>query len=222
MAEYPCVKLLIFDCDGVLVDSDRILLRIEAEELTKLGLPMTYEDCVREFLGIGMKSTVTRVEELLGKPIPPGWESKLETLSYRAFEDELEPVPGIVDALDALDRLALPTCVASSGTHHKMKLTLGLTGLYGRFVGRIFSVTEVERSKPAPDVFLHAARTLGARPQDCAVVEDSPAGVQAARAAGMQAFAYAAAIPKEWLAGEHTVVFDDMRQLPDLVAASRL
>jgi HAD superfamily hydrolase (TIGR01509 family) len=123
---------------------------------------------------------------------------------------------------DALAELRLPHCVASSGSHAKLQRTLGQTGLLHRFEGRIFSATEVRNGKPAPDLFLHAAGILGADPGRCAVVEDSAHGVQAARAAGMHAFAYAGGVtPAQRLAGPGTTVFHDMRQLPDLIAAGR-
>src|SRR5262249_19163928 len=126
------------------------------------------------------------------------------------------PVPGIVAALDAI---AIPTCVASSGTHEKIRYTLGLTGLYERFAGRIFSVSEVARGKPAPDLFLHAAQRLGVPPAGCAVVADSPYGIKPARAAGMRAFGYAGGLaPRRALEGHETIVFDDMRELPRLIA----
>jgi HAD superfamily hydrolase (TIGR01509 family) len=208
--------LVIFDCDGVLVDSDRLSLRIQAEAITDLGWPMSFEDCVREFLGIGMPATLRRIEERTGRPIPEGWESALEQRVYEAFKHELEPVPGIVGALN---HIRVPTCVASSGTHQKMRFTLGLTNLYARFEGRIFSASDVERGKPAPDLFLLAARTMGVEPSGCLVVEDSPAGVEAARAAGMRVLAYAATTPREWLARDGVIVFDDMSQLPDLIAS---
>jgi HAD superfamily hydrolase (TIGR01509 family) len=132
-----------------------------------------------------------------------------------ALEAELQPVDGVVEALDAI---TAPTCVASSGTHEKMRFTLGRTGLYERFAGRIFSAQDVARGKPAPDLFLHAAHTLGADPAACAVVEDSRYGVQAARAAGMRVLAYGGGLtPRDQLAGPDTVVFDDMRELPRLL-----
>ncbi|MFE3432706.1 HAD-IA family hydrolase [Streptomyces sp. NPDC059171] len=136
---------------------------------------------------------------------------------HQALAAELTPVEGIVDSLDALTRL--PTCVASSGSHDKMRFTLGMTGLHPRFEGRIFSATEVEHGKPAPDLFLHAAREMGIAPAACAVVEDSQYGLRAARAAGMRAFAYAGGLtPADRLEGPDTVVFDDMRRLPGLLA----
>ena len=209
---------MIFDCDGVLVDSDRISLRIQAERITALGLPTTYEDCVREFLGIGMPATLRGIEERLGRPLPEGWEGELEAAVRDAFRRELEPVPGIVEALD---QIPLRTCIASSGSHEKMTLTLGLTGLYERFAGRIFSAEEVERGKPDPDIFFYAAERMGAIPERCVVVEDSPWGVAAAVAAGMSAFGYAAdAEPRAAtaLGDAGAIVFTEMAALPRLLA----
>ncbi len=210
--------LVIFDCDGVLVDSDRISLRIQAERISALGLPVTYEDCVHEFLGIGMPATLRRIEEWLGGPLPEGWEAGLEAEVAAAFRRELRPVPGIVEALD---RVTLPTCIASSGSHEKLTLTLGLTGLYERFAGRIFSADEVERGKPDPDLFFYAAERMGVVPERCVVVEDSPWGVAAARAAGMSALGYAAdAEPRAAaaLAEAGAIVFTAMAELPRLLA----
>ncbi len=212
--------LLIFDCDGVLVDSDRISLRIQAERLTALGLPMTYEECVREFLGLGMKETLREIEERLGRSLPAGWETELEAEVKDAFRRELRPVRGVVEALD---QISLPTCVASSGSHEKMMMTLGLTGLYERFAGRIFSADEVERGKPDPDLFFYAAERMGVVPERCIVVEDSPFGIQGAVAAGMAPLGYAAdaepaAMSALFDAG--AIVFTSMAELPGLVAAA--
>jgi len=208
--------LVIFDCDGVLVDSDRISLRIQAERISALGLPTTYEDCVRDFLGLGRPGTVRILEERLGGPLPDGWEEELDAAVRDAFRRELRPVAGIEAALDAID---VPTCVASSGSQAKMRLTLGLTGLRERFEGRIFSADEVERGKPAPDLFLFAAARMGAAPQNCVVVEDSPFGAAAARAAGMRALGYAADDDGAALAREGAKVFTTMTELPALIAA---
>jgi HAD superfamily hydrolase (TIGR01509 family) len=206
--------LVIFDCDGVLVDSDRISLRIQAERISALGLPTTYEDCVRDFLGIGMPATLRTIEERLGRPLPEGWEAELDAAVHDAFHRELRPVAGIEAALDAID---VPTCVASSGSQAKMRLTLGLTGLRERFEGRVFSADEVERGKPAPDLFLFAAARMGAAPEDCVVVEDSPFGAAAARAAGMRALGYAADGTGAALAREGAAVFRAMTALPGLL-----
>jgi HAD superfamily hydrolase (TIGR01509 family) len=210
------LELVIFDCDGVLVDSEAINQRIQAEAFTRLGVPMTAQDVGREFLGMATAKIFATVEARLGRPFPEGWVEALHEEVYAAFERELRPIPGVVEALN---RIAVPACVASSGTHEKLRVTLGITGLYERFAGRIFSATEVANGKPAPDLFLHAARSLGVERGGCAVVEDSPMGVAAARAAGMRVFAYAAATAGESLTGPGTVVFTDMRELPGLLAA---
>lgn len=210
-------ELVIFDCDGVLVDSDRISLRIQAERISALGLEMSYEDCVREFLGLGMEATLEILAERLGQPVPEGWERELDAAVREGFRRELQPVPGVIEALEEIE---LRTCVASSGSHEKMRFTLGLTGLWDRFAGRIFSVEEVQRGKPAPDLFLHAAAGMSTSPERCIVVEDSHFGVAGAKAAGMDAFGFAAATPSALL-GAADAVFITMSDLPGLVADSR-
>jgi HAD superfamily hydrolase (TIGR01509 family) len=162
---------------------------------------------------------VSEIEAHLGRRLSPDWEASFQPWYREAFAAELKPVDGVIEALD---RITIPTCVASSGTHEKMRFTLGLTGLWERFAGRIFSVTEVERGKPAPDLFLHAARRMNADPAACAVVEDSRYGVDAARAAGMLALGFAGGLtPAEQLCGPGTVVFNDMRELPALLGCCR-
>jgi HAD superfamily hydrolase (TIGR01509 family) len=197
----------------VLVDSDRISLRIQAEQITALGLPTSYEDCVRDFLGIGMPATLREIEERLGGPLPEGWEEELDAAVQVAFRRELRPIAGIEAALD---RIEAPACVASSGSQEKMRLTLGLTGLRERFEGRIFSADEVERGKPAPDLFLFAAARMGAAPKDCVVVEDSPFGAAAARAAGMPCLGYAPRGDGEAMKREGAEIFTSMADLPAL------
>jgi HAD superfamily hydrolase (TIGR01509 family) len=207
-------ELVIFDCDGVLVDSDRISLRIQAEWISALGLEMSYEDCVRDFLGLGMSATLRILAERLGRPVPEGWETELDGAVRDGFRRELTPVPGIIEALKEIE---LPACVASSGSQEKMRLTLGLTGLWDRFAGRIFSADEVKRGKPAPDLFLHAASRMSTPPERCIVVEDSPFGIAAAKAAGMSALGFAAATPAARLDGADAV-FTAMEDLPGLIS----
>jgi HAD superfamily hydrolase (TIGR01509 family) len=210
------LELVIFDCDGVLVDSERIAVRIDAEMLAELGWPLSEQEVIERFMGRTTEDMLRAIEAEIAD-LEPGWEIEFDHRYMEALAAELTPVDGVVEALDAID---LPTCVASSGSHDKLRFTLGHTGLYPRFEGRIFSAHDVERGKPAPDLFLHAARTMGADPEACAVVEDSRYGVQAARAAGMRAFAYGGGLaPRDQLAGPGTVVFDDMRELPRLLAA---
>ena len=209
-------ELVIFDCDGVLVDSERIAIRVEADFLRELGWPLTEAEIVERFMGRTAEYMDAAIEAQLGSRLPEDWKDRFHRRYREAFAAELVPVEGVVEALD---RIATPTCVASSGSHDKLRFTLGHTGLYERFEGRIFSGYEVANGKPAPDLFLHAAARMGAEPARCAVVEDSRPGVQAARAAGMPAFGYAGGLtPPERLAGEGTVVFQDMRELPRLLA----
>ncbi len=208
--------LVIFDCDGVLVDTERIAVRIDVKVLAELGWILTEAEVVERFMGRTDAYMTAEIEAHLGRPLPPGWEDPFHDWYRKAFEAELAPVPGIVEALDAI---TIPTCVASSGTHERMRFTLGLTGLYARFAGRIFGAGDVAHGKPAPDLFLHAAERMGVDRAQCAVVEDSRYGIEAARAAGMRAFGYAGGLtPRRWLEGPGTVVFEDMRELPRLLA----
>ncbi len=209
------LRLVIFDCDGVLVDSERIAVRIDARVLAELGWPLSEEEVIERFVGRSHEHMVAEIEANLRRRLPADWENAFHRLYREAFEDELRPVDGIVEALD---RIILPTCVASSGTHEKMRHTLGLVGLYERFEGRIFSSSDVANGKPAPDLFLHVAERMGVEPALCAVVEDSYYGVRGARAAGMRVFGYAGGLtPADRLEGSNTVVFDDMRALPELL-----
>src|SRR5215217_4100222 len=213
----PRFELVIFDCDGVLVDSERIGVRIDVVVLAKLGWALSEAEVIERFVGRSDEYMVGEIERQLDRALPLGWEEEFAPLYREAFDAELAPVDGIVDALD---RLELPTCVASSSSHDRIRYTLARTGLLERFEGRIFSASDVANGKPAPDLFLHAATTMGAPPGACAVVEDSRWGVEAARAAGMRAFAYAGGVtPRERLAFDGAVVFEDMRTLPGLLAA---
>ncbi|WP_030721542.1 HAD family hydrolase [Streptomyces sp. NRRL F-2580] len=211
------VELVIFDCDGVLVDSERLAVRLQVELGAELGWPLTADEVVERFIGRSKESIVEQLAERLGVQTAALWWKRLIERHRDAVDLGLDPVEGLPEALAAI---TLPTCVASSGSHEKMRHTLGRTGLYGHFEGRIFSASEVSRGKPAPDLFLHAARTMGFDPQVCAVVEDSGPGVRAARAAGMRAFGYSGGpTPAGRLEGPGTIVFDDMRKLPELLAA---
>jgi HAD superfamily hydrolase (TIGR01509 family) len=207
-------ELVIFDCDGVLVDSDRISLRVQGEWISALGLETSYEDCVRDFLGLGMPATLRILTERLGEPLPAGWEEDLNVAVREAFRSELRPIPGVVEALEEID---LPTCIASSGSQEKMRFTLGLTGLWDRFAGHIYSGDEVQRGKPAPDLFLHAASGMSTAPNRCVVVEDSPCGALGARAAGMSVLGYAPAGDGERLENEGAETFTSMAELPSLL-----
>jgi len=205
--------LVIFDCDGVLVDSERLIVRTESRILSHLGWPLTEADIVERFVGRSAAHMRAEVERHIGRSVD--WDIEFEARYRDILARELVVVDGVVEALDAI---AVTSCVASSGSHEKMEFTLGLTGLRERFRGRIFSADDVAHAKPAPDIFLHAAREMGTEPERCAVVEDSVSGVTAGLAAGMTVFAFAGGVTSaSLLTGDSVVVFDDMRRLPDLL-----
>jgi HAD superfamily hydrolase (TIGR01509 family) len=206
--------LVIFDNDGVLVDSEWHANGILAALLTESGLPCTREQSIAEYLGTSMASVRERVECALGRPLPADFEARYHERLFEVFRTELTAVPGVEHALG---QIRTPACVASSGTHERIRLALTTTGLYDRFAGRIFSAQDVPRGKPEPDLFLHAAATLGVRPERCAVVEDSPLGVEAANRAGMTAFGFARVTPPARLQEAKGGVFTAMDELPALL-----
>ncbi len=192
--------LVIFDCDGVLVDSEPLANASFSRALKAQGLDWSAEE--------------------IGRKLPDDFLEKMQAVTYQSFRDApLMPVAGVKEAVLALQAAGVATCVASSGTPEKMRFTLGLTGLWDLFDGRIFSATQVPRGKPFPDLFLHAAIAMDVQPFECTVVEDAVPGVQAARAAGMRVLAYAGAphAHREALQAAGGRLFDDMKQLPDLV-----
>jgi len=205
---------VIFDCDGVLVDSELLSNRVLAQTLAEVGLPMSLEETIATFMGHSMSACVAIIEERTSRPIPPNFVSDFRDRTFEVFRRELRPVPGIESVLATID---LPYCVASSGPPEKIHLTLGITGLLPRFAGRIFSAVEVERGKPHPDLFLHAAYEMGVAPTACVVVEDSIRGVQAAVAAGMRVFGYADLTDADALAAAGARVFRSMAELPALL-----
>ena len=209
------VELVIFDCDGVLIDSERLGVQVDVMALRELGWHLSETEAIARFVGRSDRENRATIEAHLGRKLPDGWGDEVDERYRQAFATALTPVEGV---LDALDRISLPTCVASSGTHEHLRYTLELTGLYERFAGRIFSADDVHKGKPAPDLFLHAAKRMDAEPARCVVVEDSRPGVEAARAAGMRVLAFAGGLtPGEFLDGPDTIVFDDMRELPELL-----
>jgi HAD superfamily hydrolase (TIGR01509 family) len=209
--------LVIFDCDGVLVDSERLSIRLDVELLAQLGWPLSEAEIIERWVGRTEAAMRAEIEGHLGRDIGPEWEA-FSGRYAAAFAAELEPVDGIHEAVAAIQASGVATCVASSGDHGKIRRNLAKTGLLERFDGRLFSGDDVEHGKPAPDLFLHAAQEMGAEPARTAVVEDSRHGVTAARAAGMWAFAYAGGVTAAAaLAGERTTVFTDMRDLPELI-----
>jgi HAD superfamily hydrolase (TIGR01509 family) len=209
--------LVIFDCDGVLVDSEMITNRVFAQMLNEVGIPMSLEEVFEQFVGRSMPQCLAIVTELLGRPVSDEFVEQFHRRAAAALQSELKAVPDIDTVLAAM---RVPFCVASSGTHEKMQTTLGITGLLPQFQGKMYSVTQVAHSKPFPDVFLYAASQQGVIPSACAVIEDTPTGVTAGVAAGMTVFGYCALTPRHRLieAGAHHT-FERMRDLPGLLFA---
>jgi HAD superfamily hydrolase (TIGR01509 family) len=216
----PNFDLIIFDCDGVLVDSEVISCRVHADVLTRYGYPITAEEVHRRFLGRSAYDAAAEVERELGRPLSETYDLERRTTLLTALADTVEAVPHLHDALDALDARM---CVASSAAHEKTFTTLSRTGLYERFAPNIFSGTQVSHGKPAPDLFLFAAKQMAALPRQCVVIEDSVAGVTGALAAGMTVLGFHGGSHCRPGDGESlgaagaAVTFDDMRQLPGLI-----
>ncbi|MFF8013853.1 HAD-IA family hydrolase [Streptomyces sp. NPDC007929] len=209
--------LVIFDNDGVLVDSEPISNRLLAAYLTELGHPTSYEESVRDYMGSAMHRIHELVLERTGQRLPEDFDDVFHTRVFAAFEQELVAVAGAGEVLEKLAADGVPYCVASSGSHERIRVGHRTTGLDRWFEeGRIFSSQDVGRGKPAPDLFLHAAERMGVAPERCVVVEDSPLGVRAAVAAGMDVYGFTAMTPAEKLAGA-TGLFSDMGELVDVL-----
>jgi HAD superfamily hydrolase (TIGR01509 family) len=214
--------VVIFDCDGVLVDSERLTHGVVVEMLAEHGVALSFEEAVDRFIGMSMASGLVQLKALLGGELPADFLPEMGRRTRAAFRAGLTSVPGIEALLDGLQRpdCARPYCVASNGNHAKVNFTLGHTGLLPRFAGRIFTADDVARPKPAPDLFLLAARSLGALPAHTTVVEDTPTGVAAAKAAGMQAIGFAAMTPAGRLqAAGADAVAHSMAEVAALLAA---
>jgi HAD superfamily hydrolase (TIGR01509 family) len=215
------IDLVIFDCDGVLVDSEVISCRAHAEILTRHGYPITSEQVLHRFLGVSDHEARLIVETEMGRSLPDDFESQVKQATLQFYAEDLK---AIANASDAIAAIGLPKCVASSGTPEKIRHGLTCAGLYDQLAPHIFSAVQVNRGKPAPDLFLFAAERMGTAPERCIVIEDSVPGVTGARAAGMTVLGFhggshctpghAATLREAGAA----VTFDDMRQLPALIA----
>ncbi|MFB6527466.1 HAD family hydrolase [Streptomyces sp. NPDC056399] len=209
--------LVIFDNDGVLVDSEPISNTLLAGYLTELGHPTTYEESVRDFMGSAMHRIHELVEERSGQRLPAGFDETFHARVFAAFQAELEAVTGAAEVLKQLAEEGIPYCVASSGSHERIRVGHRKTGLDAWFPDElVFSAEDVGRGKPAPDLFLHAASRMGVAPERCVVVEDSRLGVQAAVAAGMDVYGFTAMTPEEKLAGAQGF-FGAMDELPAIL-----
>ncbi|WAL97087.1 HAD family hydrolase [Streptomyces sp. Je 1-369] len=209
--------LVIFDNDGVLVDSEPISNTILAAYLTELGHPTSYEDSLRDYMGAAVHRVHDLILERSGRRLPEDFDDVFHGRVFAAFERELRPVDGAVEVLEKLAGDGVAYCLASSGSHERIRVghrKAGLDKWFGE--DRVFSAQDVGRGKPAPDLFLYAAERMGVAPEKCVVVEDSPLGVRAAVAAGMDVLGYTAMTPAERLTGA-TELFGDLRELPDLL-----
>jgi HAD superfamily hydrolase (TIGR01509 family) len=209
--------LVIFDNDGVLVDSEPISNRHLAAYLTELGHPTSYEDSIRDYMGSAMHRIHDLVLERTGQRLPEDFDDVFHARVFAAFERELQPVAGVSGVLEKLAADGVPYCVASSGSHERIRVGHRATGLDRWFEEEwIFSSQDVGRGKPAPDLFLYAAERMGVEPGRCVVVEDSPLGVRAAVAAGMDVCGFTAMTPAGKLKGA-TQLFSEMGELADLL-----
>ena len=212
-------SLIIFDCDGVLVDSEPVANRLLVRLLAEAGLKISYEDCRRRFVGRTIEAVQAHVESEIGRELGAEWPAYVRDETLKAFAAGVEAVPGVEVALRQVRMLGLAYCVASSGKFEKMRFTLGRSGLLRLVEPVLFSAEQVAHGKPAPDLFLFAAAQMGHAPETCLVIEDSLPGVQAARAAGMRVLGYAGDPHTDAgkLADAGAIVFADMRDLPGLI-----
>ncbi len=208
--------LVLFDCDGVLVDSENITNGVLCQNLARHGLKITGSQLSELFLG-GTIMGVAERSRAMGACLPDSWVDDVYAEIFAALESDVTVIPHVEFALDRLDAVGLPYAVGSNGPHRKMEITLRRTGLAPRFQGRIYSREDVAKPKPAPDVYLKAAADAGVVPARCVVIEDSPNGARAGKAAGMACFGFAAETPPERLAPLCDQIFQDMRALPDLL-----
>ena len=210
------IELVIFDCDGVLVDSEPIMNRVFAEQLQKIGLALPVSEVMRRFVGKTRDQCIALAAEITGRELPSRFGADWDAATFDALRKEVKPVAGVPELLRDL---AIPYCAASNGMPDRVRVTLASAGLLRHFDGRIFTSSEVAHPKPAADLFLHAAASMRAAPGACVVIEDTPTGVKAARAAGMRVFGYIGGSASDAAALEQNgaVVFDDMSRLPGLL-----
>jgi HAD superfamily hydrolase (TIGR01509 family) len=218
MGDAAAAELVIFDCDGVLVESEMTSNRVLAEAITEAGLPIDADEVSRRFEAMRLADIQAQVEEAVGRPLGAQWLLDFERRREVAFREGMDPIEGVEAVLARLRKAGMSTCVASQARREKTELTLSLTGLRGYFDNdALFSSTMVERGKPHPDLFLHAAATMGVEPSRCIVVEDAVPGVRAALAAGMAALGYAPPGSDDRLARAGARTFASMAELPALL-----
>lgn len=215
-------KLVIFDCDGVLVDSEGATNDVVAANLSRYGTAISTEQCIARFVG-GTMADVGRQARAAGYDLPDNWIDEIYQEMFARLAEGVDLLPGIVDVLDQLDQSDIPYCIGSNGPMKKMEITLTPSGLWQRMAGRIYTphVIGMQHAKPAPGLFLHAARAMNAAPEDAVVIEDSYSGACGARAAGIRCFGYCATTSRQRLLDAGATPFDDMAALPKLLNLGR-
>ncbi|HKI88358.1 MAG TPA: HAD-IA family hydrolase [Draconibacterium sp.] len=210
-------KCIIFDCDGVLVDSEKISAQVFQKMLSELGCDLDIEMVLEQITGTSMKGNLKFFADKVGRNLPDNFEEEFRSRSYEVFKTELKPVKGIHSLLE---KITVPYCTASSGPQKKIRLNLTTTNLIDKFDSNIFSSYDIGSWKPESDIYLYAARQMGFEPNECAVIEDSIAGVKAARAGGFDVFGFSRKGNEEALKKLGATVFFDLSELDKLLRKS--
>lgn len=217
------VEMVVFDCDGVLIDSEPLCNRVVAEETSALGYPMTPHEAETRFIGLSFHDTRLELERLLGRAVSPAWVERVTERVTQLMLTEAEPIPGALAAVDGVTALGLPWRVASNAAHRELSAKFTRLGMTDRVAGRVHSAEDMRRlgrpGKPAPDIYLAAAAADGVDPAACLVVEDSATGVRAARAAGMQCLGYAPGSDGGHLVAHGAVPIRSMHAVPEVLRA---
>ncbi|TDY11626.1 HAD family hydrolase [Meridianimaribacter flavus] len=211
MSKYKCI---IFDCDGVLVDSEPIGNQVLVDMANGYGADIDLDYAFKHFKGGSIYTCRDKIQALVNQPLSQGFIAEYRRRSYNAFKEQIQPVEGVKEVIESL---SIPFCVASSGPTEKIRLNLELTGLLPYFEDNIFSCYTIEKWKPEPDVFIWAAKTMGFKPEDCVVIEDSLTGIQAAKAGGFDVFGFTAHDYNNELEAEATTTFNSMEKLLELI-----
>lgn len=208
-------KCIIFDCDGVLVDSESISAKVFQEMAGELGFEMDFETAVEQFAGASMNDNIQFVARNIEGDVPIDFEKRFRERTYEAFKTDIKPVPGI---REILNKVNVPICVASSGPVEKIRLNLTVTGLIDKFEGRIFSCYDIQSWKPEPDIYIHAAKKMGFSPNECIVIEDSSSGIRAGVSGGFRVFALANETKRQKFEELGASVFENMEELRSILS----
>jgi HAD superfamily hydrolase (TIGR01509 family) len=211
MSKYKCI---IFDCDGVLVDSEVISAGVLVKMGNQLGASMTIENTLKDLKGTSYQYCAEYISNRINAPLPINFETEYRTNTFEAFRERLQPISGVKEVIE---NLKMPFCVASSGPENKIRLNLEVTGLLPFFEDCIFSCFAIRKWKPEPDIFLWAAQTMGFKPKECLVVEDSLTGVKAAKAGGFDVYGFTKHDFNNELQAEATATFKNMSELLDII-----